>query len=250
MLRRTQENLSQGNSVIYDDTNLNKRKRMNTLRCLKDITCEKKCILFATELDLCLEYNNKRNTNRRVPAEKIVKFYTGFQPPHKSEGWDDITIIANYNEEHYGMDDHLFRKMSNFDQKNTHHKFNLYKHCRLTYKIINVVSDDWRLADAALFHDIGKLKTQSIDDSGEAHYYGHHNVSAYEAALYLINIISDELEEETYNILETINLIYYHMHPYMSWSRSEKSMRRDKKLLGDEFFNKVMTLHYADILAH
>ena len=40
------------------------------------------------------------------------------------------------------------------------------------------------------------------------------------------------------------------MHPYMIWRLSEKAMTRDKELLGEEFFERVMLLHEADDAAH
>ena len=52
------------------------------------------------------------------------------------------------------------------------------------------------------------------------------------------------------DIIYVSNLIYYHMHPYMSWKQSEKAKERDRKLLGDEMFNDVLRLHEADVAAH
>jgi hypothetical protein len=36
----------------------------------------------------------------------------------------------------------------------------------------------------------------------------------------------------------------------MAWRDSEKSMERDKKLIGEKMFNDVMLLHKADVAAH
>ena len=48
----------------------------------------------------------------------------------------------------------------------------------------------------------------------------------------------------------TANLIYYHMHPYLSWSQSNKAKNKDKYLIGKQMFSDVMLLHEADVKGH
>ena len=52
------------------------------------------------------------------------------------------------------------------------------------------------------------------------------------------------------DMLYIANLIYYHMHPYMSWRQSESAMKKAKKQLGEQMFDDIMLLHEADEAAH
>lgn len=65
---------------------------------------------------------------------------------------------------------------------------------------------------------------------------------------------SDKLREEmygdNYDAFYTANLIYYHMHPYLSWSQSNKAKNKDKYLIGKQMFSDVMLLHEADVKGH
>lgn len=46
------------------------------------------------------------------------------------------------------------------------------------------------------------------------------------------------------------DLINWHMRPYTSRKQSEKSLRRDKKLIGEKMYEDIMKLHEADVAAH
>ena len=46
------------------------------------------------------------------------------------------------------------------------------------------------------------------------------------------------------------NLIYFHMHPFMSWDKSEKSRDKAIKSIGQKMYNDIMELHVADLAAH
>ena len=51
-------------------------------------------------------------------------------------------------------------------RKNPHHTLSLYDHCVACQKNVPL-----RLSHAALFHDCGKILTQSFDEKNIAHYY-------------------------------------------------------------------------------
>ena len=36
------------------------------------------------------------------------------------------------------------------------------------------------------------------------------------------------------NMLDIANIIYFHMHPYMSWKQSERAKQRDINIIGNE----------------
>lgn len=92
------------------------------------------------------------------------------------------------------------------------------------------------IGEAALFHDYGKLFTQSFDEYGEAHYYNHENVGAYLYAAANPNYIG----------LATAFYINYHMMLYNPQLSEEKL----KEKLGVTTLYFLKMLHEADISAH
>ncbi len=61
-----------------------------------------------------------------------------------------------------------------FDQKNPpHHEKELYFH---TLCVLDNVPPILNLRLAALFHDIGKPYTQTLDNEGIGHYYNHDKI--------------------------------------------------------------------------
>lgn len=251
---RVKADLSNGKDVIYDATNLNKKRRIHFLKELNNISCLKQCILFATDFEKCLEQNNARE--RHVPEEVLWNMYVNYQPPHKSEGWDNISIVYNVDFNKYPANKADITT-KNFDQENKHHALTLDKHMLMAGKYISEKTSNIALKCAAAFHDLGKLKTKSRGEDGQCHYYNHHCVGSYDSMFYISGGYLDLRRKTEANIeylddtiLEISNLIYYHMHPYMSWEKSSKAKERDKKLLGDAMFNKIMLLHEADLAAH
>lgn len=253
MLERTKSYLQAKTDVIYDATNLNKKRRIHLLNCLRGIECKKKCVCIITDYDQCVKSNSKRET--KVPEAVIRKMYTNFQPPHVTEGWDKLVVVCDYGKGNYNFTD-LIDTCSKFDQENPNHDYSLWEHmdrtCDWVYHSYDDSKGSWidksALVDAAMFHDIGKLKTKSYDENGVAHYYNHHNVGAYDSILYIkknINLPSLYVDTDHF-ALDVANYIYYHMHPYISWNKSENALKRDKKLLGEDMFNNIMLLHKAD----
>lgn len=254
--KRIKKDLLNRISCVYDDANLSMKKRKSFLNELKNIPCIKKCILFATPIKVCKERNNNRH--RKVPDEVFDKMIRSFWIPMKYEGWDEIEVhtIPNY------IYDYPIRLTYNFDQKNSHHSMMLFDHMLQTAKYICKNSDEKfknteryrNLLWAAHNHDIGKVVTQTFinakgEQTKEAHYYGHDNAGAY---LYLLS----ELYSDSFNPIFLSNIFYrsalinWHMRPYISWNISQKSMNRDKKLIGEQMFDDIMTLHEADRAAH
>ena len=233
--KRIKEDLRNGVSVVYDATNINKKRRMAFLKELSNIPCHRVCIEVMTPYEQCVEQNNKRE--RKVPGGAIFRMLKNWQPPSYDEGWNkivtvfnDITPSTNWTlktllDGDCGIDD--------FEQDNEHHSLTLGKHCRKAMEYIASRRYDRRLQIAALLHDIGKIETKSRlnskgEDDGNCHYYQHHCVGAYKSMFYtrFMNFTRDDM-------LYIANLIYYHMHPYMSWRQSESAMKKAKKQLGE-----------------
>lgn len=136
-------------------------------------------------------------------------------------------------------------------QENSHHRLTLGAHCRAAEDFIKQkYPDDKRLQLAALFHDNGKVFTKTRfntrgEEDGQCHYYQHHCVGAYDFLLY-----ADAMGVSDRDAIYISNLIYFHMHPFMSWDKSEKSRRKAVKAIGQEMYDDIMKLHAADLAAH
>lgn len=62
-----------------------------------------------------------------------------------------------------------------FDQHNPHHDHDIYTH---TAHVVAAAPQDLTIRLAALLHDVGKVKTFSLDENGLGHFYGHARVGA------------------------------------------------------------------------
>ena len=78
--KRIKDCLSSGKSAIYDATNLNYKRRMAFLAELKNIPCEKVCVVMATPVTICQMRNEVRE--RKVPISVISRMYKSFHIPY------------------------------------------------------------------------------------------------------------------------------------------------------------------------
>lgn len=124
-----------------------------------------------------------------------------------------------------------------FNQKNPHHKMDVYDHilCVLdnTPPIIHI-----RLA--ALFHDIGKPHTLTIDERGIGHFYGHDKIGAKLSKEILERFkISNDLKNKVYLLVKE------HMNHHADFK--EKGLKRLIRRLGEEGVLDLIELQIADI---
>ena len=236
---RIKADLRAGKNVTYDATNINYKRRKAFLEELKKIDCEKICCLVATPYEKCLEQNKLRE--RKVPEYIIKKMYLNFYIPQDYEGWDKIVIIYNTDESSYLDNSSLFQDLNIINQDNPNHSLTIGQHCMMCsanlYK-----TQDYNLVAAGLYHDIGKKFTKQFKNSkGEdteiAHYYQHHNISAYIALFYLMN-------NPYVDLLQVIKLIQWHMQPF--FMKEQKTIDKFIRMVGQEFYDKLMILHEAD----
>lgn len=239
------DDLRAGKNTVFDATNINYKRRIAFLNRIKKIECQKVCLFMATPFETCIQRNENRG--RAVPHDVLDRMYRTVWIPGLYEGWDYIELI--YPEDYTPKSVmELFNGESglNFvEQDNPHHAFTVGHHCCVTYGLIGDASKE--LQEAALLHDIGKPYTKSfINSKGEttsiAHYYDHHNVSAYDSLFY-----SDPDCDRIY----VANLIGWHMRPFLieRAPNIEKARNKFKNLIGTQLFNDVMALHAADVAA-
>lgn len=208
---RVHESLKHGNSVIYDATNLNAKRRIAFLNQLKQYKeLQKICCVVATPYEVCVKNDSKRN--RKVGKAVILKQMKQFQMPFLNEGWDRINVKKMFIDE-FSHPILILNKLEDMGHDCApYHLETIGKHITLVFE--QAKNDDYRVKIAALFHDLGKYYTKGFynakgEPSEVAHYYGHENVSAY---IYLTSLFYT-CENQSNDI---IWLIQNHMRPYLN----------------------------------
>lgn len=247
--RRIRENLLKGNNVIVDATNITIKSRKAIFDAVKKIDCYKIGYLVVKKIEDCIK-DNKNNNRVAVPDEVIYKQIRKFQIPFKEEGYDNIVIedLNKDNSKLFLVNDMIrHQQMSEFDQKNPYHNQTLEEHC-------DFVTEEFRKYNypnyynfAARQHDIGKMYTQTFDENGIAHYYGHEGYGTY-LLLSDYNSIFRETFYSKYEILDMLFLINYHMLP-MNWD-TEKTKNKWRKIFGDYKYNLLVDFHMCDKARH
>ena len=249
--KRIKDDLTKGISCVYDATNMSMKRRKAFLDEISKISCSKKCVLFVVPIEVCKEWNQKRE--RKVPNDVYDKMLKAFWVPAFYEGWNTIRVVTVKAPYPF-----KYESMIGFSQDNSHHSLDLFDHCFKAYKYAHEKNFPLEVQCAAKYHDCGKMYTKTfIDTKGnkteEAHYYGHENYSAY---IFLVNsftgcdVVLNYEKGNSNKYLYIANLINWHMRPYTSWEQSEKSLRRDKELIGEKMYEDIMMLHEADVAAH
>lgn len=231
MQSRAIEALNNGQSVIYDATNVTRKDRSYIIALCPKFTKIEAHIIWAT-IETCIKRDAVRE--RTVGKEVIDKMLKRFQAPYYDEGIDEIKIITpeNFNSALY--QDRVMQNMI-MPHDNPHHTLNIFAHCREAAEYVHRCKNyDPDVAVAAMRHDIGKPYTKSfIDSKGNpceiAHYYQHQCVGAW--MYYGIN-----------SNVEVAWLISVHMDPFLNTKYYNK--------LPAYLKSKVDLLHEADLNAH
>lgn len=199
-----------------------------------------RAVRFSSELDFNIDEDTfgaaKLNSNHitKVAMERIAdEFYKILLCPKPSRGirlMEEMGILGILLPE--------IMPSIGFDQKNPHHEMNVYDHilCVLdnTPPILEV-----RLA--ALFHDIGKPHTMSVDEEGVGHFYGHDKVGADIAKKVLKRFKASNLL-----IDQVYALVREHMNHHADFK--EKGIKRLIRRLGESEIFKLTALQKADIM--
>ena len=115
--------------------------------------------------------------------------------------------------------------------QNRDHEYDVYKH---TFSVV-FNCENYRVKMAALFHDIGKVQTKTIDENGDVHFYGHEDKSAEMA-----EVIMQRLKFSRADMDSIIKLIKFHMRPIEC---GKKAIRKLKAALENDFENWLQLKH-------
>jgi tRNA nucleotidyltransferase (CCA-adding enzyme) len=128
--------------------------------------------------------------------------------------------------------------MVGFDQKNIHHCYDVWEH---SIHAVELVPADPVLRCAAMLHDIGKPRCFTVDDAGVGHFYGHGAISTTMADQMLRRLKCATAFRET-----VARLVDWHDRDI---PRTDKSIRRALRLLGEENLRRLILVKRADNLA-
>lgn len=253
MKKRTLNALKEGKDVIYDATNLNKKRRSGIINEAHKLDAQVDAYLCCTPINIILERNITR-AERQLPWDKLVQMIQSIEPPMYYEGFDNIYLIDGgmYNDVYdYNF---LIKECSGYNQNNPHHYETLEEHIKAVTKkaenlgeTLKLRNDAEILRQAARYHDFGKLYTKSFNDKkGHYVYYGHDKVSTY---LYLCHIRKQNLIDELNRVrlcdshYQTAALILNHME----WYRREDMTPIKELFNDDDLYYMLELLHEADL---
>ena len=122
-----------------------------------------------------------------------------------------------------------------FDQHSPHHLYDIFTHTAI---VTGGVPEALPLRWAALLHDVGKVATFSLDETGRGHFLGHAGVSAKIADSILLR-----LKAPTALRKQVVFLIEKHMTPL---EPEEKLLRRRLSQYGETPLRQLLALQQAD----
>lgn len=124
-----------------------------------------------------------------------------------------------------------------YDQMSPYHHRDLFKHMTCTMDQVDKVL---HLRLAALFHDIAKVDTLTIDEDGHGHFFGHDSIGAER-----VRAILKRFKYSKETIKKVSLLIENHMkaHPEMG----SKGLKRQIRRLGEDLIFDLLDLMIADM---
>ena len=127
------------------------------------------------------------------------------------------------------------KPMIGFDQRSPHHAYDLYTH---TAHVTAGVPEDLVLRWAALLHDIGKVPTFTVDETGRGHFLDHAVKGARMADGVLRRLKApNALREQAVLLIEK----------HMLWLQPDKKLlRRQIGRLGQGTVYQLLSLQHAD----
>lgn len=130
--------------------------------------------------------------------------------------------------------------------QNEYHNYNtIWQHI---LKVVANTRNDLHLRMAALLHDIGKIKTRTVDDNGNIHFYKHELVSAE-----MCDTILKRLKYSN-DFIKTVQILVKNHMRTKNWGNDcshmkDKTLRKMQYELGDDMM-KCLELIDADNKAH
>ena len=253
MKKRTLNALRDGKDVIYDATNLSKKRRSGIISETRKLSAQINAYLCCTPINIILERNITRQ-ERQIPWDKLIQMIQSIEPPMYYEGFDNIYLIDGgmYNDV-YDYNN-LLEKYEDYCQFNPYHNETLSEHMIAVAKKAeelgaNLKNDVDRniLWQAARYHDISKPYTKQFNcKKGYNTYYGHEKVSVY---MYMCHVRKQQMRDSLNRVRLSNDsykigaLILNHME----WYRREDMTPIKELFNDDDLYYMLELLHEADL---
>jgi tRNA nucleotidyltransferase (CCA-adding enzyme) len=202
-------------------------------------------MLRAIRFETQLNFNLSECTGRSI--NKHAEWITNISAERIQEELNKILITKNPSDSmwtlyHLNLLHYIIPELEqcvNCSQNN-HHKYFVFMHI---LEVVNIVPNSLDIRLAALFHDIGKPQTKTIDPDGDIHFYEHDEVSANIAQEILTRLrySNDIIDEVVYLVRNHMELMNYPM-------MSEKGCRKLLNRHGEPRLKKLIEFRKADLL--
>lgn len=197
-----------------------------------------RAVRIASKMDFDIDNNCKeqmivhKNLLANVPVERIYK--------------ELIQILITKNPAKYIRDNKevIFevipelKPLDGFNQQNNYHIYDVFEH---TLKVLENTKQNIYLRFAALFHDIGKPNSFTIDEKGKGHFYGHPEVSKE-----IFESVATRLKFDNFTKNEVGKLIKFHDYDL---GKKRKSIFNFFNKFGTRNIDLLFELKKADIKA-
>jgi tRNA nucleotidyltransferase (CCA-adding enzyme) len=230
----------------FDGINDLKKKTIKTVgepedRFKEDYLRVMRAMRFATQLgfsidkktiDACRLYGAYiSNISIERVREEFFKILLSKRPSYGIRLLEDINILGIILPE--------LMKTIGFNQHNPNHDKDVYEH---TLSLLDNTSPILHLRLAALFHDIGKPLTFTMDDRGVGHFYGHDKLGAD---------IASEILKRLKSPNELIEMVTILIDKHMSQHDNigEKGLKRLISKVGEDTIFTLLELQKADRLS-
>lgn len=90
---KIEQALSKGYNVAFDATNTKSKYRRKVIDIGQHFNCYIVAVVFRTPINICLDRNFKRDFERKVPDEIILRMSSFNLNIDKSEGFDEIVFV-------------------------------------------------------------------------------------------------------------------------------------------------------------
>ena len=239
--------------VVYDATNLNKKRRSDIIKRAKTYGAEVNAYLCCTPINIILERNITRQ-ERQIPWDKLIQMIQSIEPPMYYEGFDNIYLIDGgmYNDVYdYNF---LINDCVDYKQGNPFHYETLEEHIKAVVKRAEDLGKNLKLRidaeilrQAARYHDFGKLYTKTFNNKKNHFvYYGHNKVSAY---LFMCHIRKQNMGDELNRVRlsDSSYQIGALILNHMEWYCREDMTPIKEMFNDDDLYYMLELLHEADI---
>lgn len=262
LYRRAKLNLTAGQNVIIDATNISQKKRINFINDFKQY--QREVIYISANFATCVLADTHRE--KSVGYNVLDRMYRQLQIPVKEEGWDKVSYYFNENN-HYGFADlittiaspstyeelfeelckfSLFEDIEGLSHDSSYHSLSVSRH---TYYVWNYIMNNYYGEDrlimlwAALLHDVGKAHCKNFKEGSRyANFVGHENVSAQIAMNFL-----RELGYGMEFILEVVKVVQNHMR--LLDDPNGKAETKIREMYGQDLVDKLLFFREADTSA-